>query len=130
MWAGYIEGMICWNWPGAGHLLQDRDEVMAAQGFTNTLKLGLWVHPYKLLGRVCKALATSDWGRDFLNKHVYNGEFRGLDEGAQATGVSPGSKQGLPAARITDAIASMAGSSEGCIHLRDSVLKVADKSFG
>ncbi len=35
-------------------------EVMAEQGFPNTLKLGLWVHPYKLFVNMCRVLVTSD----------------------------------------------------------------------
>ncbi len=47
------------------------EEVMLEQGYPNTMKLGLWVHPYKLIANVCRALATSDMGRSFLKKFVF-----------------------------------------------------------
>jgi hypothetical protein len=53
---------------------------MVEQGLPNSIKLGLWVHQYKLIGNVCRALATSDWGRSFLNKFVFTREYRGLEE--------------------------------------------------
>jgi hypothetical protein len=81
------------------------------------------VHPYKLIGNVCRALATSDWGHDFLNKHIY------IEEGRKASGVSFRSDQRPREARIADMIASLAGSPEGCTHLRDCVLKGKDNLF-
>jgi hypothetical protein len=82
------------------------EEVMAEQGYPNTMKLGLWVHLYKLIANVCHALATSDWGRNFLNKFVFTKEYRGLEESERATNAPPGSNQRPREARIADVIAS------------------------
>jgi hypothetical protein len=103
---------------------------MAEQGFPNTMKLGLWVHPYKLIGNVCRALAPSDGGRSFLNKFVFTKEYRGLEESERASGAPPGSDQRPREARIADVIASMAGSHGGRSHLKDCVLKGKEELFG
>jgi hypothetical protein len=63
IWAGYLEKMIRRNDKELAAIFKRfSEEVMAEQGYPNTMKLGLWVHPYKLIGNVCRALATSDWG--------------------------------------------------------------------
>jgi hypothetical protein len=81
IWAGYLENMIQHNDKEMAAIFKKvSGEVMAEQGYPNTMKLGLWVHPYKLIGNVCQALATSDWGRSFLNKFVFTKEYRGLEE--------------------------------------------------
>ena len=69
------------------------EEVMVEQGYPNTMKLGLWVHLYKLIANVCRALATSDMGRSFLKKFVFTNEYRGLEESERATNAPPGSNQ-------------------------------------
>jgi hypothetical protein len=106
------------------------EEVIAEQGYPNTMKLGLWVHPYKLIANVCRALATSDMGRSFLNKFVFTNEYRGLEESERATNAPPGSNQRPREARIADVIASMASSHGGRTHLRDCVLKGKEELFG
>jgi hypothetical protein len=66
IWAGYLEGMIKHNDKELADIFKRvSEEVMAEQGYPNTMKLGLWVHPYKLIANVCRALATSDMGRSF-----------------------------------------------------------------
>jgi hypothetical protein len=130
IWAVYLEGMIRRNDEELAAIFKRvSEEVMAEQGFPNTMKLGLWVHPYKLIGNVCRALATSDWGRSFLNKFVFTKEYRGLEESERASGPPPGSNQRPREARIADVIASMAGSHDGRSHLRDCVLK-KEELFG
>jgi hypothetical protein len=131
IWAGYLEGMIRRNDKELAAIFKRViEEVMVEQGFPNTMKLGLWVHPYKLIGNVCRALATTDWGRSFLNKFIYTREYRGLEESERASGAPPGSNQRPREARIADVIASMAGSHRGRSHLRDCVLKGKEELFG
>jgi hypothetical protein len=60
IWAGYL-----------GNMIKRNDKELAAifkRVSEEVMGLGLWVHPYKLITNVCRALATSDWGRSFLNK--------------------------------------------------------------
>jgi hypothetical protein len=124
IWAGYLENMIRRNYKELATIFKRvSEEVMAEQGYPNTMKLGLWVHPYKLIGNVCRALATNDWGCSFLNKFVFTKEYRGLEESERASNAPPGSNQRPREARIADVIASMAGSHGGRSHLRDCVLK-------
>jgi hypothetical protein len=119
IWAGYLEGMIRRNDEELATIFKRvSEEVMVEQGFPNTMKLGLWVHPYKLISNVCRALATSDWGHNFLNKFVYTREYRGLEDSERASGAPPGSNQRPPEARIADVIESMAGSHGGRSLLR------------
>jgi hypothetical protein len=134
VWARYLEGMVRRNDTELAAISKRvSEEVMAEQGFPNTMKLGLWVHPYKLIGNVCRALATSDWGRCFLNKFVFTKEYKeyhGLEESERASNAPPGSNQRPREARIADVIASMAGSHGGWSHLRDCVLKGKEELFG
>jgi hypothetical protein len=124
IWAGYLKGMIKHNDKELADIFKRvSEEVMVEQGYPNTMKLGLWVHPYKLIANVCRALATSDMGRSFLNKFVFTNEYRGLEESERATNAPPGSNQRPREARIADVIASMAKSHSGRAHLRDCVLK-------
>jgi hypothetical protein len=81
IWAGYLAGMIRRNDKELAAIFKRvSEELMVEQGLPNTIKLGLWVHPYKLIGNVCQALATSDWGRSFLNEFVFTREYHGLEE--------------------------------------------------
>ena len=88
------------------------------------------MHPYKLIGNVCRALATSDWGRSFLNKFVFTKEYCGLEESERASNAPPGRNQRPREARIADVIASMASTHGGRTHLRDCVLKGKEELFG
>jgi hypothetical protein len=83
-----------------------------------------------MVRNVCRALATSDMGRSFLNKFVFTNEYRGLEESERATNAPPGSNQRPREARIADVIASMAKSHGGRAHLRDCVLKGKEELFG
>jgi hypothetical protein len=131
IWAGYLGNMIKHNDKELADIFKRvSEEVMAEQGYPNTMKLGLWVHPYKLIANVCRALATSDWGRSFLNKFVFIKEYRGLEESKRASIAPPGSNQRPREARIADVIASMASSHGGRAHLRDCVLKGKEELFG
>ncbi len=131
IWAGYLEGMVQRNDKELAAIFKRvSEEVMAEQGFPNTMKLGLWVHPYKLIGNVCRALDTSDWGRSFLNKFIFTREYRRLEESERASNAPPGSNQRPREARIADVIASMAGTHGGRSHLRDCVLKGKEELFG
>jgi hypothetical protein len=131
IWAGYLENMVQRNDKELAAIFKRvSEEVMAEQGYPNTMKLGLWVHPYKLIGNVCRALVTSDWGRGFLNKFVFTKEYRGLEESERASNAPPGSNQRPREARIADMIASMACSHSGRSHLRDCVLKGKEELFG
>jgi hypothetical protein len=86
IWAGYLEGMIRRNDKELAAIFKRvSEEVMVEQGLPNTMKLGLWVHPYKLIGNVCRALTKSDRGRSFLNKFVFTREYRGLEESVRRT---------------------------------------------
>jgi hypothetical protein len=58
-------------------------------------------------------------GVNLLNRHIHIVEFRSLDEESLTSGATPRSKNGIREARIADTITSMAGSPEGCIHLRE-----------
>jgi hypothetical protein len=130
-WAGYLEGMIKRNDKELTDIFKRvSEEVMLEQGYPNTMKLGLWVHPYKLIANVCRALATSDMGRSFLKKFVFTNEYRGLEESERATNAPPGSSQRPREARLADVIASMASSHSGRAHLRDCVLKGKEELFG
>ncbi len=131
IWAGYLGAMIKRNDKELAEIFKRvSEEVMVEQGYPNTMKLGLWVHPYKLIANVCRALATSDMGRSFLNKFVFTNEYRRLEESEQATNAPPGSNQRPREARIADVIASMASSHSGRAHLRDCVLKGKEELFG
>jgi hypothetical protein len=131
IWAGYLEGMIKRNDKELADIFKRvSEEVMLEQGYPNTMKLGLWVHPYKLIANVCRALATSDMGRSFLKKFVFTSEYRGLEESERATNAPPGSNQRPREARLADVIASMAKSHSGRAHLRDCVLKGKEELFG
>jgi hypothetical protein len=131
IWAGYLEGMVKRNDKELADIFKRvSEEVMAEQGYPNTMKLGLWVHPYKLIANVCRALATSDMGRSFLNKFIFTNEYRGLEESERATNSPPGSNQRPREERIADVIASMAKSHSGRAHLRDCVLKGKEELFG
>jgi hypothetical protein len=131
IWAGYLGTMIKRNDKELADIFKKvSEEVMAEQGYPNTMKLGLWVHPYKLIANVCRALATSDWGRSFLNKFAFTKEYRGLEESERATNAPPGSNQRPREARIADVIASMAGSHGGRTHLKECVLKGKEELFG
>jgi hypothetical protein len=102
---------------------------MLEQGYPNTMKLGLWVHPYKLIANVCRALATSDTGRSFLKKFVFTNGCRGSEESERASNGNSGSSQRPREARLADVIASLANSHSGRIHLRDCVLKGKEELF-
>ncbi len=129
--AGYLGTMIKRNDKEmADAFKRVSEEVMLEQGYPNTMKLGLWVHPYKLIANVCRALATSDMGRSFLKKFVFTSEYRGLEESERATNAPPGSSQRPREARLADVIASMASSHSGRAHLRDCVLKGKEELFG
>jgi hypothetical protein len=131
IWAGYLGTMIKRNDKELADIFKRvSEEGMAEQGYPNTMKLGLWVHPYKLIANVCRALATSDKGRSFLNKFVFTKEYRGLEESERATNAPPGSNQRPREARIADVIASMASTHSGRTHLRDCVLKGEEELFG
>jgi hypothetical protein len=131
IWAGYLGTMIKRNDKEmADTFKRVSEEVMLEQGYPNTMKLGLWVHPYKLIANVCRALATSDMGRSFLKKFVFTSEYRGLEESERATNAPPGSNQRPREARLADVIASMASSHSGRVHLRDCVLKGKEELFG
>ncbi len=79
IWARYLGTMIKHNDKELADIFKRvSEEVMVEQGYPNTMKLGLWVHPYKLIANVCRALATSNMGRSFLNKFVFTNEYRGL----------------------------------------------------
>jgi hypothetical protein len=118
IWAGYLSTMVKRNDKEmADTFKRVSEEVMLEQGYPNTMKLGLWVHPYKLIANVCRALATSDTGRSFLKKFVF-------------TNAPPGSSQRPREARLADVIASMANSHSGRVHLRDCVLKGKEELFG
>jgi hypothetical protein len=53
MWAGYLEGMIRHNDRELAVIFKRvSEEVMIEQGLPNIMKLGAWVHPYKLIGYV------------------------------------------------------------------------------
>jgi hypothetical protein len=46
MWARYLKGKICRNEEELANIFKKASkEVVTEQGFPNTLKLGLWVHP-------------------------------------------------------------------------------------
>jgi hypothetical protein len=46
IWAGYLENMIRHNDKDLAAIFKRvSEEVMAEQGYPNTMKLGLWVHP-------------------------------------------------------------------------------------
>jgi hypothetical protein len=131
MWAGYLEGMIRHNDKELAAIFRRvSEEVMIEQGLPNIMKLGAWVHPYKLNGYVCKALATNEGGRRFLNRCIYTREYWGLEESKGASGASLGSSLRSREARIADVIASMANSHGGRSHLRDCVLKGKEELFG
>jgi hypothetical protein len=131
IWAGYLGTMIKRNDKELADIFKRvGKEVMAEQGYPNTMKLGLWVHPFKLIANVCRALATSDWGPSFLNKFVFTKEYRGLEESEIATNAPLGSNQRPREARIADVIASMASSHGGRSHLRDCILKGKEELFG
>jgi len=131
IWAGYLSTMVKRNDKEmADTFKRVSEEVMLEQGYPNTMKLGLWVHPYKLIANVCRALATSDMGRSFLKKFVFTSEYRGLEESERATNAPPGSNQRPREARLADVIASMANSHSGRVHLRDCVLKGKEELFG
>ncbi len=131
MWAGYLEGMIRHNDKELAAIFRRvSEEVMIEKGLPNTMKLGAWVHPYKLIGYVCKALATNEGGRRFLNRCIYSKEFRGLEENERASGTPLGSSLRPREARIADVIASMANSHGGRSHLRDCVLTGKEELFG
>ena len=131
IWAGYLGSMITRNDKELADIFKRvSEEVMLEQGYPNTMKLGLWVHPYKLIANVCRALATSDMGRSFLKKFVFTREYRGLEESERATNAPPGSNQRPREARLADVIASMAKSHSGRAHLRDCVLKGKEELFG
>jgi hypothetical protein len=131
IWAGYLGTMIKRKDKELAAIFKRVcEEVMAEQGYPNTMKLGLWVHLYKLIANVCRALATSDWGRSFLNKFVFTKEYHGLEESERAFNAPPGSNQRPRKARIADVIASMASSHGGRSHLRDCVLKGKEELFG
>jgi hypothetical protein len=131
IWAGYLESMINRNNKELADVFKRvSEEVMLEQGYPNTMKLGLWVHPYKLIANVCRALATSDTGRSFLKKFVFINEYRGPEASEQATNANPGSSQRPREARLADVIASLASSHSGRTHLRDCVLKGKEELFG
>ena len=131
MWAGYLEGMIRHNDKELAAIFRRvSEEVMIEQGLPNTMKLGAWVHPYKLIGYVCKALATNEGGRRFLNRRIYTREYRGLEDSEGASGTPLGSGLRPREARIADMIASMANSHGGRSHLKDCVLKGKEELFG
>ncbi len=131
IWAGYLGTMIKRNDKEmADTFKRVSEEMMVEQGYPNTMKLGLWVHPYKLIANVCRALATSDMGRSFLKKFVFTSEYRGLEESERATNAPPGSNLRPREARLADVIASMASSHSGRAHLRDCVLKGKEELFG
>ncbi len=131
IWAGYLGPMIKHNDKELADIFKRvSEEVMVEQGYPNTMKLGLWVHPYKLIANVCRALATSGMGRSFLKKFVFTNEYRGLEESERVTSAPPGGNQRPREARIADVIASMASSHSGRAHLRDCVLKGKEELFG
>ncbi len=131
MWAGYLEGMIQhYDKELAAIFRRVSEEVIIEQGLPNIMKLGAWVHPYKLIGYVWKALATNEGGRRFLNRCIYTREYRGLEESEGASGAPLGSSLRPREARIADVIASMANSHGGHSHLRDCVLKGKEELFG
>ncbi len=131
MWVGHLEEMIQQNDRELAAIFKKAsEEVMAEQGYPNTMKLSPWVHPYKLIGYVCKALATNEGGRRFLNRCIYNREYRGLEESERSAGAPLGSSLRPREARIADVIASMANSHGGRSHLRDCVLKGKEELFG
>jgi hypothetical protein len=130
VWAGYLESMINRNNKELVDIFKRvSEEVMLEQGYPNTMKLGLWVHPYKLIANVCRALATSDMGRSFLKKFVFINECRGPEESEQASNGNPGSSQRPREAKLADVIASLASSHSGRTHLRDCVLKGKEELF-
>jgi hypothetical protein len=130
VWAGYLESMINRNNKELVDIFKRvSEEVMLEQGYPNTLKLGLWVHPYKLIANVCRALATGDVGRSFLKKFVFTNEGNGSEKGEPASNDNPGSSQRPREAKLADVIASLASSHSGRTHLRDCVLKGKEELF-
>ena len=96
IWAGYLESMINRNNKELADIFKRvSEEVLLEQGYPNTMKLGLWVHPYKLIANVCRALAISDTGRSFLKKFVFTNECRGPEESEQASNGNPEAAKGL-----------------------------------
>jgi len=131
IWAGYLESMINRdNKELADIFKRVSEEVMLEQGYPNTMKLGLWVHPYKLIANVCRALATGDVGRSFLKKFVFTNEGDGSEKGEPASNGNPGSSQRPREAKLADVVASLASSHSGRAHLRDCVLKGKEELFG
>jgi hypothetical protein len=130
VWTGYLESMINRNNKELVDIFKRvSEEVMLEQGYPNTMRLGLWVHPYKLIANVCRALATGDVGRSFLKKFVFTNEDDGSGRGEPASNGNPGSSQRPREAKLADVIASLASSHSGRTHLRDCVLKGKEELF-
>ncbi len=92
------------------------DEVMDTLGLPNILQERSWVHPHRILGGMCKHLASLRWGRSVLNRRLYRNKFKPRAH----TGAS--SETTTWEADIADSIASMAKSSEGRKHLDNCIL--------
>jgi hypothetical protein len=116
-WLGAIEGMIRRGDNELAHLFRTvSDEVMGILGFPNILQERSWVHPHKILGGMCRHLASLRWGRSVLNRRLYRNKFKSRAH----TGAS--SETTTWEADVADSIASMAKSSEGRKHLDDCIL--------
>ena len=116
-WLGAIEGMIRRGDNELAHLFRTvSDEVMDILGFPNILQERSWVHPHKILGSMCKHLASLRWGRSVLNRRLYRNKFKPRAH----TGAS--SRATTWEADVADSIASLAKSSEGRRHLDDCIL--------
>ncbi len=114
VWAGYLESLINRNNKELVDIFKRvSEEVMLEQGYPNTMKLGLWVHPYKLIANVCRALATSDTGRSFLKKFVFTNEGDGSEKGEPASNGNPGSSVGVLLSRTRTKNGVSARSSPG-----------------
>ncbi len=116
-WLGAIEGMIRRGDNELAHLFRTvSDEVMDTLGLPNILQERSWVHPHKILGGMCKHLASLRWGRSVLNRRLYRNKFK------PRAHTSASSETTTWEADIADSIASMAKSSDGRKHLDDCIL--------
>ncbi len=116
-WIGAIEEMIRRGDNELAHLFRTvSDEVMDVLGLPNILQERPWVHPHKILGGMCRHLASLRWGPSVLNRRLYRNKFKLRAQ----TGVS--SKATTWEADVAELIASMAKSSEGRKQLDDCIL--------
>jgi hypothetical protein len=123
-WTGAIEGMIRRGDNELAHLFRTvSDEVMNILGLPNILQERPWVHPHKILGGMCRHLASLRRGRGVLNRCLYRNKFKPRTH----TGAS--SRATTWEADIADSIASMAESSEGRKHLDDCILNDFSRFF-